>query len=83
MTQVAIINKNTNICENVSTDPRPVSDIILPEPYFAIDLSITPAIDWVWNNTLQDWEQVEGIGNGGIGDVWDGTKLIQPKPANP
>lgn len=78
MTTLAIINGTTNICVNVTLDPRPAGEVVLPSPYFALDLNTTPAVDWVWDNT--QWIQVEGIGNGGIGDVWDGAKLIQPMP---
>ena len=80
MTQVAIINSNTGVCENVSLDERSISQIVLPSPYIAVDLATTPAIDWVWNTDTKEWDPFEGIGNGGIGDTWDGTKLTQPKP---
>lgn len=78
MTTLAIINSATNICVNVTLDPRSADQVVLPSPYFALDLNTTPAVDWVWDNT--QWIQVEGIGNGGIGDEWDGAKLIQPMP---
>lgn len=81
MTTLAIINSITNICVNVTSDPRPASDIVLPSPYFAIDLNTTPAIDWFWDGTA--WIPLEGVGNGGIGDVWDGVKLVQPMPQSP
>lgn len=80
MTTLAIINTNTNICENVTNDPRPANKIQLPGPYIAIDLDVTPAVDWVWDGTRNEYVSVEGIGNGGIGDNWDGQKLIQPHP---
>ena len=80
MIYLAIINGNTNICENVTSDTRPLNEIILPPPYFAVDLANTPAIDWIWSNELNDWYEREFIGNGGIGDVWNGQKLVQPKP---
>lgn len=80
MPNLAIINRNTNICENVTSDPRPIEEIVLPEPYFVVDITTTHAIDWVWDETLNDWVSVEGVGNGGIGDVWDGEKLMQPHP---
>lgn len=78
MRTIAIINSITNVCVNVTLDDRPIDQINLSQPYFALELNTTPAIDWVWDNT--QWVQVEGIGNGGIGDVWDGSKLIQPMP---
>jgi hypothetical protein len=81
MTTLAIINSITNICENVSLDPRPASEIVLPSPHFVVDLNITPAVDWVWDGTT--WVSVEGVGNGGIGDVWDGARLVQPQPTSP
>ena len=78
--KIAIINMQTNICENISADDRPLEEIHIPGPYFVIDLDSTSAIDWVWDETKQIWIAVEGMGNGGIGDVWDGSKLVAPKP---
>ena len=78
MTILAIINRNNNICENVTLDDRPISEIVLPDPYFALDLEITPAVDWILDENTNTWYQVEGTGNGGIGDVWDGTRLVEP-----
>ena len=81
MTTLAIINSATNICVNVTIDPRPADQVVLPSPYFAVDLNTTPAVDWIWDGAT--WNAVEGIGNGGIGDVWDGARLVQPQPTSP
>lgn len=42
----------------------------------------TPSFDWVYVKDLQDFELVESIGGGNIGDTWNGTACIttQPKP---
>lgn len=81
MTTLAWINEQTNICENTSLDDRPASDIAIPG-YIILDLAQTQAAKWEWNGT--EWVVVdENIGEGGIGDTWDGTKLIEPKPNNP
>jgi hypothetical protein len=82
MTQLAIINNITNICENVSTDNRPANEINI-EGYTVLDLDNTSTINWNWNETLEDFEEVESIGNGGIGFVYTNGKLVQVKPDKP
>jgi hypothetical protein len=82
MTQLAIINNITNICENVSTDTRPANEINI-EGYTVLDLDNTSIITWTFNETLNDFEEVESIGNGGIGFIYTGGKLVQVKPDKP
>jgi hypothetical protein len=82
MTQLAIINNITKICENVSSDERQANEINI-EGYTVLDLDNTSAITWTFNETLNDFEQFEGIGNGGIGFIYTDGKLIQTKPATP
>jgi hypothetical protein len=82
MTKLAIINNITNICENVSSDNRPANEINI-EGYTVLDLEQTPVINWNWNESLNDYEQVESIGNGGIGFVYTQSKLVQVKPDKP
>lgn len=59
MTTLAWINNQTNICDNVSLDDRPASDIQI-DGYLIVDL--------------------DAIGGGGIGDTWDGERLVKPTP---
>jgi len=81
MTIVAIINKNTNIVENVSLDDRPIDQINLPDPYFVLDLSTLLSVKW--NKVNDEWVQTTPVlGEGGKGDVWDGEKLVRPKSAD-
>lgn len=82
MTILAWINQQTNVCDRCSLDDRQPSEIEIPG-YFLIDLEKTTAVDWVWDSTLSDWVAVEGIGNGGIGDIYENGKLVQPKPPMP
>lgn len=79
MTILALINNQTNICENVSSDERPANEIII-QGYTVLDLEQTPVINWSWNETLNDFEEVESIGNGGIGFTYTNGKLIANKP---
>ena len=79
MTILALINKITNICENVTSDNRPANEIII-EGYTVIDLDNTLTINWNWNESLNDFEEIEGIGNGGIGFVYTNDKLVALKP---
>jgi hypothetical protein len=82
MTQLAIINNITKICENVSTDTRQANEINI-EGYTVLDLDNISAITWSFNESLNDFEQFEGIGNGGIGFIYTDGKLVQVKPAIP
>ena len=82
MTQLAIINNITKICENVSSDDRPSNEIII-EGYTVLDLDNTSVITWSWNESLNDFEKFENIGNGGIGFIYTDGKLVQEKPAIP
>ena len=79
MTKLAIINNITNICENVTSDNRPANEINI-EGYTVLDLEQTPVINWNWNESLNDYEEVENIGNGGIGFVYTEGKLVAVKP---
>jgi hypothetical protein len=82
MTQLAIINNITKICENVSSDDREANEINI-EGYTVLDLNNTSVINWNWNESTNDYEQVESIGNGGIGFIYTDGKLVQTKPAIP
>jgi hypothetical protein len=80
MTKLALINNITNICENVSSDNRPANEINI-HGYTVLDLEQTPVINWNWNESLNDYEEVESIGNGGIGFVYTNDKLVAVKPS--
>ena len=45
----------------------------------------TPAFDWQYNLDLKDYELIENLGGGNIGDTWNGTACItsEPKPEPP
>lgn len=74
-----LINKETNIVEN-NISLNDINDYQVPETHILIPVETTPALDWVWNEDISEWVYIESIGNGGIGDVWDGTKVSQIKP---
>jgi hypothetical protein len=82
MTILALINNITNVCENVTSDNRPANEIII-EGYTVIDLDNTLTINWNWNESINDFEEIEGIGNGGIGFVYTDGKLVAVKPSLP
>ena len=77
MTTLAIINGQTNVCENITLDDRQFFEVTLPNPYFALDLTATPSLHYEFNG--ENYVAVESVGQGGIGFTWDGTKLIQPQ----
>ena len=83
MAAYLLVNKQTNIVDNAVEWDGNTATWQPPETHIAIPYAGTPSIDWVWNETTQDWDSVETIGNGGIGDTWDGTKMIETKPNNP
>ena len=82
MTQLAIINNITNICENVTSDNRPANEITI-EGYTVLDLEKTPVITLTFNESLNDFDEVQNIGDGGIGFIYTDGKLVQEKPAIP
>jgi len=82
MTILALINNQTKICENVSSDTRPANEINI-QGYTVLDLEQTPVINWNWNESLNDYEEVESIGIGGIGFVYTNGKLVATKPDKP
>ena len=82
MTRLAIINNITSICENVSSDTRPANEINI-EGYTVLDLDQTPIINWNWNETLNDFEEIESIGDGGMGYTYTNGKLVHKKPEKP
>jgi hypothetical protein len=79
MTKLALINNLTNICENVTSDNRSANEINI-EGYTVLDLEQTPVINWNWNESLNDYEEVQNIGNGGIGFIYTDGKLVALKP---
>ena len=72
MATIAIINRNTNIVENIGLDDRDISEIQLPDPYFAVNIDTTTCVN----------EETTELGGGGMGYKWDGVKLIHPAHFN-
>jgi hypothetical protein len=77
MTNLAIINAETLICENVTVDDRPASEIQI-DGYIVLDLLTTICVSWYWDGT--DWVEQESMGEGSIGDTYQNGKLYQEKP---
>lgn len=83
MTILAIINAQTMVCENVSSDPRPASEIQIPD-FIVLDLEQTQAVGWEWDESIKDYVMVDqNLGEGGIGDTYSNGKLVEPKPEPP
>lgn len=78
-----LVNKDTNVVENYIAWDGNTKVWQPPETHFVVPAETTPAVDWVWSEETLEWIAVEGIGNGGIGDVWDGQKVSQVKPIDP
>ena len=79
MTKLALVNNTTNKVENVTVDDRQASEITI-EGYTVLDLDTTPTLVWTQDKDTLAWSQIEGdVGIGGIGDTWDGTRLIEQR----
>jgi hypothetical protein len=83
MSAYLLINKETKLAENAVEWNGNTSVWSPPDTHITIPVAGTPSIDWIWNEGTQQWEAEETIGNGGVGDTWDGAKLVEPKPENP
>lgn len=80
MTVLAWINNKTMICDNVSIDDRPASEIRIPD-YMIIDLEQTDCMSWKYDETLKDYVLRDiGVGTGGIGFSYIDGKLVSQKP---
>jgi hypothetical protein len=81
MTTLLLINETTLICENVSMDDRPASEIKLPG-YLVLDLDKTECFSWKWNGT--EWVKFSlGVSQGSIGCVYENGVLVEQKPEDP
>jgi hypothetical protein len=84
MASYLLVNKETNIAENAVEWDGNTSTWSPPDIDFTLPVATTPSVDWVWKEEAQEWQLgQESMGNGGIGDTWDGTKLIKPQPTEP
>ena len=84
MANYLLVNKNTKLTENSVEWDGNVSTWSPPDIDLTLEQSTTPSIDWVWDAETLEWVLGETtIGNGGIGDTWNGEALIKPKPTEP
>jgi hypothetical protein len=80
-----IINKTTNIVENVCCWDGDTSKWQPAENSFALPLDTTPALVWQLNEDKTDFVLTSVLGQGAIGFTWDGVVLTTNvnKPAAP
>lgn len=78
-----MVNKSTNICENVCVWDGNPDSWTPPAEYLMLVQATTPAKVWIWNADTKTWDLTEQMGVGGIGFTWDGTYLTTnaPQPA--
>lgn len=76
-----LVNKETNIVDEAVAWDGDTNKWNPPPTHIALPLATTRATDWSWNKDLNDWEEVENIGNGSIGDTWNGSVLKAPHPS--
>lgn len=77
-----MVNKETNICDNVCIWDGNFDTWTPPDNYLMLLQENTPAKNWQWNQDQNIWE-LTIFDFGGIGYTWDGTFLVtnEPKPA--
>lgn len=80
MENYVLVDTQTNIVDNLVVWDGNTEQWTPPASHIALPQATTPRLIWVKNETTQAWEQIEVMGTGGIGDAWDGQKLIQPQP---
>jgi hypothetical protein len=73
----ALVNKQTKLVENIVEWDGNTTTWQPHETYEAITTADKPTVVWAMNEAGDDYDQVETIGNGGIGKTWDGTKFVQ------
>lgn len=80
-----LINKTTNICDNVILWDGNTDTWQPPDNYLVLNQATTPARIWEWNESLNDYELVTVLGKGDLFDTWDGFVLTteQEKPIGP
>ena len=84
MASYLLVNKETNIVDNAVEWDGDTSKWLPPDIDLTLNQSTTESIDWVWDAQISEWVAAEiTIGNGGIGDTWNGETLIKPKPSEP
>lgn len=80
-----MINTTTNIVENVCLWDGNTSSWQPPQGYLMVVQATTPAYNWEYNQSINDFELVNEMGLATIDYIWDGTSCTtnQPKPEPP
>lgn len=80
----ALVNKQTSKVDNLVEWDGVTGIWQPPATHEAIFTADKVTIDWVWNPELNDYDQVQTVGNVQFGETWDGTKFVEvDKPAPP
>ena len=79
-----MINQS-NIVENVCVWDGNTDTWTPPPGYTMLVQETTPAIIWIWNDIIRDYELQTQMGAGQIGFTWNGTECVtnEPKPQPP
>lgn len=77
-----MINKQTNVCDNIVVWDGNTETWTPPEEYTMVLYSTTKAKTWHLNQDFTEWVLLESSGNCEIGFVFDGEYYItnQPQP---
>lgn len=80
-----MVNKDTNIVDNISIWDGNTDTWQPPSIYLMLVQATTPAFIWGLNNDKTAYVLTEVLGAGQIGFTWDGTAVTtnQPEPTPP
>ena len=78
-----LVNTSNNIVENAVLWDGNTETWQPPSGYLTLELDSTISVEWEWSAEANDWLPVDVVGAGAIGELWDGQKLISPKPEAP
>ena len=80
-----MVNKNTNICDNVVIWNGNPDTWTPPADYLMLVQATTPAKVWEYDSVTKTWNLGIQVGAGQINFTWDGMYLItnEPQPVIP
>lgn len=69
------------ICENICVWDGNVETWNPGENYIALPLANTISMEWSWDYSTNTWIMIDSPGQGKIGYIWNGEKLVTNLPS--